>query len=198
MTEPRVLTEQDYERMDDEWAERYLDPLGRYHPALLQWMKSVEHIETPFLNHLKKSPLREQRPILGYTEDRRRFVHHIYRIGERLHRRVARLVPVEVCDEDGDCTQYYERNQWRWLNTAAARSRAMAPKPIYDMEWVDPNPPLTNMEWGFKDGADIRGRSDSVTGETVGNGGVLGAEIAGRDQDDRDDGAPVGVESDGR
>lgn len=118
-------------------------------PGLAAFARSLGEHDTPFLNEIKKGPMREGPPIIGYTEDRRRGLQHVFRIGERVRLRVARLVPVEVCDDDGRCCQYWERNQWKWLWTVAIKAACRAPQPIYDPDWVDPNPPQTTMRWGW-------------------------------------------------
>lgn len=118
-------------------------------PGLAAFARSLGEHDTPFLNEIKKGPAREGPPIIGYTKDRRHGLQHVFRIGERVRLRVARLVPVEVCDDDGGCVQYWQRNQWEWLWTVAIKAARRAPKPIYDPDWVDPNP--TTMTWGVRD-----------------------------------------------
>jgi hypothetical protein len=137
-------------------------------PGLAAWATAMGEHDTPFLNEIKKYP-RASRTIIGFTEDKRRFIHHIARIGWKLQHRCARMVPVEVYDEDGYCTKYWERNHWKWVWSAGQRAAQLAPQPIYDMGWVDPNPPPTKMIWGYKDGRPMEssGRGSDSADEGV-------------------------------
>ena len=122
-------------------------------PGIAAWAKAMGDHDAPFLNEIKKQPM-ATRPIIGYTEDRRGIAPRLYRIGQWLRLRFARfdVIPYGERDESDDgyyCGGCYRKRSWAWVDRMADRCRRLAPQPIYDPDWVDPNPPRTTVEWGM-------------------------------------------------
>ena len=76
-------------------------------------------------------------PVIGRVPEKRshRWWRLLFRVGTRVHDRVARLVKQECFDPSYCGDFYWVRSEWDWLETVTGKLTDSRSKPIYDPNW---------------------------------------------------------------